>query len=139
MEDKIRTLLKGYGLSITESRLGVLQFFYSNNGAMTHADIEKQAGNKMDRVTIYRTLQTFEEKGIIHSIPSADNMVRYALCKEQCTAGHHHDNHVHFLCNTCGKTSCLDHVLVPKVKLPKGFLPSESNMVVKGTCNLCRV
>jgi Fur family ferric uptake transcriptional regulator len=138
MEDSIRTLLKGYGLSITDSRREVLQLFYNNNGAMAHADIEKQAGNKMDRVTIYRTLQTFEERGIIHSIPSADNVVRYALCKEQCADGHHHDNHVHFLCNACGKTSCLENVIVPKVKLPLGFLPSESNMVVKGICNLCR-
>jgi Fur family ferric uptake transcriptional regulator len=33
--------------------------------------IEKEVGDKYDRVTIYRTLQTFEEKGIIHTIPTA--------------------------------------------------------------------
>lgn len=138
MDESIRELLKSYRLSITDSRRQVLQLFYGHNGALAHADIEKKAGNKMDRVTIYRTLQTFEEKGIVHSIPSADNVVRYALCKEQCAAGHHHDNHVHFVCNACGKTSCLDNVLVPKVILPRGFVPAEANMVVKGICNLCR-
>jgi Fur family ferric uptake transcriptional regulator len=116
----------------------ILDLFYTNEGALAHADIEKKTGDTIDRVTIYRTLQTFEEKGIIHSIPTADNSVKYALCKERCEEGHHHDNHVHFICEDCGKTICLDDVLVPEVKLPKGFEPHQSNMVVNGVCGDCK-
>ena len=138
MESTIRELLKKNRLSITDSRLLVLSLFYKQTGALAHADIEKKAGSKIDRVTIYRTLQTFEEKGIVHTIPSSDNIVKYALCKEQCTLGHHHDNHVHFVCDKCSATFCLDDVLVPEVRLPRGFVPTQSNMVVNGICNACR-
>jgi Fur family ferric uptake transcriptional regulator len=125
-------------MSITDSRVQILGLFYKQEGALAHADIEKRTSDKIDRVTIYRTLQTFEEKGLIHSIPTADNSVKYALCKEQCEEGHHHDNHVHFICDVCGKTICLDDVLVPEVKLPKGFQPHQSNMVVTGVCGDCK-
>lgn len=138
MSEAIRDILKKNHMSITDSRVQILGLFYRNEGALAHADIEKKISDAIDRVTIYRTLQTFEEKGLIHSIPTADNSVKYALCKEQCEEGHHHDNHVHFICDECGKTICLDDVLVPAVKLPKGFEPHQSNMVVNGVCGECK-
>ncbi|RYG32801.1 MAG: transcriptional repressor, partial [Chitinophagaceae bacterium] len=107
------------------------------DGALAHADIEKLSADKFDRVTIYRTLQTFVEKGIIHTIPTPDNSIRYALCKDDCSEGHHHDNHVHFVCIKCSNTICLDHVIVPTVKLPAGFKANEIQMVVNGTCKAC--
>jgi Fur family ferric uptake transcriptional regulator len=137
MSEAVRDLLKKNQLSITESRVRILDLFYRSKGALAHADIEKKAGDHIDRVTIYRTLQVFEEKGMIHTIPSSDNAVKYALCKDACGAGHHHDNHVHFVCDRCKKTTCLEDVLVPEVKLPRGFIPMESNMVVNGTCKDC--
>ncbi|MGL1176149.1 Fur family transcriptional regulator, partial [Vibrio parahaemolyticus] len=67
---------------VTDTRKKILHFFLESNSALTHADIEQQMDATFDRVTIYRTLQTFVEKGIIHTIPSADNAIRYALCKD---------------------------------------------------------
>ncbi|RYZ49860.1 MAG: transcriptional repressor, partial [Chitinophagaceae bacterium] len=83
---RLNDILHRRQLSSTESRRKILSLFLSSNDALTHGTIEKEVGDKYDRVTIYRTLQTFEEKGIIHSIPTADNAVRYALCKE-CEEG----------------------------------------------------
>ena len=138
MSEVIREMLKKNHMSVTESRLQILDLFYQAPGALEHADIERKASDKIDRVTIYRTLQAFEEKGIIHTIPTADNSIKYALCKDRCADGLHHDNHVHFVCEDCGTTICLDDVLVPDVKLPKGFEPHQSNMVVNGLCNECK-
>jgi Fur family ferric uptake transcriptional regulator len=137
MENAVNDILKRNQLSITESRQKILQLFKHSNNALAHADIEKQTGEHFDRVTIYRTLQTFVEKGIIHSIPTADNSVRYALCKDDCSEGHHHDDHVHFICDECGTTYCLDHIILPKVQLPKGFLQKQTDVLVSGKCNKC--
>ncbi|MCK9403460.1 MAG: transcriptional repressor [Chitinophagaceae bacterium] len=133
----IAETLKKNQLSITDSRKKILELFMRTNGALAHADIEHQSGTEFDRVTIYRTLQTFVEKGIIHTIPTADNSVRYALCKDQCSAGKHHDDHVHFMCDACGTTYCLDHVVVPAVVLPKGFTVTQTDVVISGTCKNC--
>lgn len=129
--------LKRNQLSITESRKKILELFTKSKNALAHADIEHQSGTEFDRVTIYRTLQTFVEKGIIHTIPTADNSVRYALCKDQCVEGHHQDDHVHFMCDICGTTFCLDQVNVPKITLPTGFVATQMDLVVSGKCMKC--
>jgi len=131
-------ILRRNSLSITDSRKKILNLFMNIHGALAHGDIEKKAGEKFDRVTVYRTLQTFVEKGIIHAIPTTDNSVLYALCKDNCTAGHHHDNHVHFICLKCGTTLCLDGITVPELKVPAGLSINEIEVVVKGICRDCK-
>ncbi len=137
MADKYN-ILKKNSLSVTEGRKKILNLFLESEGALAHADIEKKTDAAFDRVTVYRTLQTFVEKGIIHQIPTTDNSIMYALCRHECEEGHHHDNHVHFVCSSCGKTICLDEVTVPSVQLPKGFKPQHAAMVVSGLCAECR-
>ncbi len=138
MEKSIDQLLKKSRLSITESRVKILELFFSQPDALAHGDIEKKTGEKFDRVTVYRTLQVFLAKGIIHTIPTNDNSIRYALCREACEEGHHHDNHVHFVCNDCGSTTCLEEITIPAIKLPKGYASSQVEMIVSGICRKCK-
>jgi Fur family ferric uptake transcriptional regulator len=135
---RIQQLLKKNQLSVTDSRSKILELFLQQQGALAHADIEKKSGAGFDRVTVYRTLQTFVEKGIIHTIPTADNSILYALCKDECTEGHHHDHHVHFVCKGCGNTICLEDITVPDVKLPDGYQATQVEVVVNGICKECR-
>src|SRR6266498_731342 len=137
MAPHVNEILRRNSLSVTESRKKILNLFMNIHGALAHGDIERKAGEKFDRVTVYRTLQTFVEKGIIHTIPTSDNMVRYALCKDNCTEGHHHDNHIHFVCKVCGKTECLDQVTAPSLDLPYGYSAKTVEVVVSGVCKEC--
>ena len=138
INQQIQQLLKRNQLSITDSRSKILELFFQQNGALAHADIEKKSGASFDRVTVYRTLQTFVEKGIIHTIPTADNSILYALCKDACTEGHHHDHHVHFVCSKCSNTICLEDITVPDVKLPNGYQATQVEVVVNGICKECK-
>lgn len=133
----VKEPLKNKGLSVTDSRTKILQLFMQQKGALSHGDIEKKAGATFDRVTIYRTLQTFLDKGIIHAIPSADNAVRYALCQDECGPGHHHHQHIHFICSRCKQTFCLDDIVTPDLRLPKGYESQEIDVLVKGICKQC--
>jgi len=138
VKHEIVEILKNSQLHITENRLKILELFQKNAHALSHADIEKLTGKLFDRITIYRTLQTFVEKGIVHIIPTSDNSIMYALCKEECSEGHHHDDHVHFICLQCGATLCLEDVAVPEIKIRKGFSINEIEVVVKGICLDCQ-
>ena len=133
---RLSDILRRKSLSVTDSRKKILGLFLDSHDALAHGDIEKKAGEKFDRVTVYRTLQTFGEKGIIHSIPTADNSVRYALCRD-CQEGHHHDEHVHFVCSNCGKTICLDDVVSPSIDLPEGYVIENVQVVINGICKDC--
>ena len=137
MEKKIDELLRKSQLSVTGGRRKILELFLQHDGALSHSDIEKKAGEKFDRVTVYRTLQAFVEKGLIHSIPTPDNSIRYALCKDDCSGGQHRDDHVHFICNSCGNTICLEEVVIPAIRLPRGYLAQQVEMLVSGVCKGC--
>jgi len=139
LENKASDLLRRKHLSITDSRKKILSLFLNSHDALAHGDIEKRAGEKFDRVTIYRTLQAFVEKGIIHTIPTADNSILYALCKDDCEEGHHHDHHVHFVCKQCHNTYCLDNVVTPDIKLPAGYSAKQIEVVVEGICRQCSI
>lgn len=139
MQEQVRDILKRNSLSVTASREKILGLFLNEPGALAHGDIEKRAGAKFDRVTVYRTLQTFVEKGIIHTIPTDDNAVLYALCKDDCSEGHHHDHHVHLVCQECGNTFCLDTVVTPEIRLPRGYSSSQIDVLIKGVCSQCNL
>ncbi len=137
MENRTDDLLKKSHLSVTGGRRKILELFLQQEGALSHNDIEKKAGEKFDRVTVYRTLQAFLEKGLIHPIPTSDNSIRYALCKDGCSGGQHRDDHVHFICNHCGSAICLEEVVVPSIKLPRGYAVQQVEMLVSGVCKSC--
>jgi Fur family ferric uptake transcriptional regulator len=136
INNRIQEILRRKGLSVTDSRKKILTLFLTSHDALAHGDIEKKAGEKFDRVTVYRTLQTFEEKGIVHTIPTAENTVLYALCKD-CTEGHHHDDHVHFVCSVCDSTICLDSIVSPNITLPQGYQVHHTQVLIHGVCQDC--
>ena len=136
-EGQILRTLRRHGLSVTQTRRRILRLFLEQSGALAHGDIEKRIGGGIDRVTLYRNLQRFTEKGIIHAIPTPDNAIRYALCREECEEGHHHDHHIHFFCTCCRKTYCLDDVVTPDIRMPRGYRTEQVEVLVQGVCRSC--
>jgi len=120
----------------TAMRLLVLDLLLKQTSAISLTDIEKGL-EPSDRTTIYRTLKTFEEKGLTHVIDDGTGTPKYALCAEECGDHEHHDLHVHFYCTSCKETFCLPNSKIPDVILPGGFISTEMNLVVKGVCDKC--
>lgn len=138
MENQGKVLLKTHNLRHTECREDVLLAFLESPAALSHGDLEQQIDDKFDRVTIYRTLKTFLEKGIIHKILDADGGSKYALCKNKCTSGTHQHDHVHFKCQVCGNTTCIESVSIPAIALPLGYERNEINLLIEGSCPKCK-
>jgi Fur family ferric uptake transcriptional regulator len=132
-------ILRSFHLKKTRGRKDILELFLRENSrALSEVDIEQVLGDDMDRVTIYRTLHTFQDNGIVHRITGSDGITRFALCGDACLEHDHHvHDHVHFQCERCRKTECLDHQLVAHIDLPDGYLFSSSNFLIVGTCKDC--
>ena len=92
---------------------------------------------KADRTTLYRTIKTFEEKGIVHQIEDGTGITKYALCEKGCNCEIETDLHLHFHCNNCNETICLTDHKIPQIKVPDGFVSENVNLVVKGICDKC--
>lgn len=118
-------------------RLLVLDYLLNRQTAFSLNDIEKGMQHA-DRITIYRTLKTFEQNGLVHLIDDSTGVQKYALCDEACSPSAHHDLHVHFYCIVCKETYCLPDSNIPEISLPDGFGFSEMNLLVKGHCDKCR-
>lgn len=132
-----KNILEDFDLRKTKTRSEILDIFLSQSQAISYADIENRLDNAHDRVTVYRTLKTFLEKGIIHKIPSDSGNPKYALCPDECSEEQHSHEHVHFKCDSCGQTTCLETVQVPHIRLPLGYVTRESNLLVAGYCASC--
>ncbi|MFZ5551806.1 MAG: Fur family transcriptional regulator [Bacteroidota bacterium] len=122
----------------TPCRLFVLdEFRKKGKQSLSENDLENKSKGKFDRVTIYRTLNTFIDSGILHKVIDDDNIVKFAMCSETCDDHHHNHEHVHFKCEECHTTSCLDHISIVNVELPKGYKKKEANYLIVGVCADC--
>jgi Fur family ferric uptake transcriptional regulator len=130
-------VLKERRLRRTSSRSAILGLFLRSARALSYGDLEKNLSATYDRVTVYRTLKTFLDKGVIHKVLDDAGTLKYALCNEDCTLAVHHHDHVHFKCIKCGQTSCLEGVAIPLIQLPEGFVPGEMSLLIQGECNRC--
>jgi Fur family transcriptional regulator, ferric uptake regulator len=130
-------LLKEHGLSLTSCRMDVLKRFLGAGSAVSFHDVEISLQNSYDRVTIYRTLKAFVEKGIIHKVLDNTGSLKYALCSDHCHEADHDHEHLHFKCVKCEETNCIDDIKIPKIELPKGYSFMKSDLLIQGVCRKC--
>jgi Fe2+ or Zn2+ uptake regulation protein len=119
----------------TKTKEMVMTLFSNASSALCYDDLEQQLAGQLNRVTIYRILQSFCDDGKVHKIPDKNGKVYYALCQD-CEAGHHNDNHVHFRCMKCENIICIDKpVDIPG--LPRGYRVRDVSCFISGYCPNC--
>lgn len=134
MKKNIEQKLLSKNTNPTSMRILVYDVLEHQHTAMSLSEIERHF-YKADRVTIYRTLKTFEEKGIVHSIQE-NTTTKYILCREDCDEHSHKDWHLHFYCKICEKTTCKEDFVLPQ-NTHKSYQIDEIKLFGKGVCEKC--
>ncbi|MGY0040902.1 hypothetical protein [Pedobacter sp. NJ-S-72] len=62
------SILKEHSLKHTKQRVRVLEEIALDTVAISQPELEKKLGKEIDRVTLYRILNIYEDKGILHRI-----------------------------------------------------------------------
>lgn len=137
MNLELETLLTDKEISPTAMRLLVLEYLLNQSSAISLKGLEDEFQHS-ERTTLYRTLKTFEDKGLIHPIKDGSGSTKYALCSSNCKQGDHHDLHVHFYCNNCKETFCLPSYKIPNILLPENFQLEELSLNARGICDKCQ-
>ena len=137
MRSVIDNILVQKSLRITPMRQLLLRHFLEKNRPFGLSELEEDFP-RSDRITIYRTLKTFEENGLLHPIQNGTSEVKYALCNELCEEQNHVDRHPHFHCLSCGSVECLETIDIPIIHLPQGYTSKEIGMTIKGICSKCQ-
>jgi Fur family ferric uptake transcriptional regulator len=135
--NQAEALILQQGLRSTAVRVRVLAFLLAQQGAVTHLQVEMalSADEKVDRVTLYRTLDWLLDKNLAHKVIGADR----AWCFRANVNDSAHQHHAHFKCQNCTKVICLDDVRSggQTLALPAGYREMEVELTIKGLCAKC--
>lgn len=129
-----RSRLAAAGLRVTSNRLAVLALIEQAPVALSHADLEAALPAGFDRVTLYRTLDSFVEAGLLSATVGADRVRRFSPLTGD-PAGH--NDHLHFHCDDCGRVFCLPAKPPRRPSVPEGFQVEGADLYVHGHCADC--
>jgi Fur family ferric uptake transcriptional regulator len=129
-------ILQEHGVKPTANRIVVVKALADAERPLSLSELEYKILS-IDKSGVFRALTLFREHHLVHVIEDGGDGVRYELCHSQ---SHHTDEdmHVHFFCERCNRTFCIDNTPIPEVELPDGYLMTTANFVVKGICPECR-
>ena len=131
-------VLSQHGLSKTSFRKILIKLFYKTRHALSVDEIINNLSYQIDKVSIYRALDAFEKNGLIHKVPDKANLIKYALCKSECSSEKHLHNHAHLLCSICNETYCINDFKIPVINEYKGFLINNLKVILEGSCVDCQ-
>ena len=134
-ESDLTLLMQEHCIKHTANRIIVAKALSEGNRPLSMTELEDRIGS-IDKSGIFRSLTLFKEHHLVHVLEDGDG-VRYELCHSHDHAVDN-DMHIHFHCEHCGETICLEDLAIPEVQLPEGFLIQSANFVLKGICPKCQ-
>lgn len=128
--------LESKGIRPTANRILVMKTLMGEQNPQSLSNLERKMVS-MDKSSIFRTLTLFLEHDVVHAFEDGRGVLCYELCEEK-GACDHHDGHIHFYCESCQRSFCMEDVHIPSFELPEGFYPHSISFVIKGECPDCR-
>jgi Fur family transcriptional regulator, ferric uptake regulator len=135
--DLLAAQLRAAAVKVTRPRLRVLALLGRSSVALTHGELEERLADEvegmLDRVTLYRVLDSLVECGLAQRTLDARGVYRFLSSSLQAR----HAAHAHFHCQRCGGITCLEHMAAPVADLPPGFVGRQVDIEVRGLCAAC--
>ena len=138
------SLLREAGLRRTPVRVGVLEILAGSPHPVGVPQVIERLPEHTDAVTVYRTLNTFTDKQLVHRVRGEDRTWRYALSgkaspRQPQQAAH---SHAHFVCETCGTVECLEDAEIPRnfvrsLRVRAAYAVHYPEVVLHGVCPKC--
>ncbi len=133
----VRERILRSGRRITPQRdaiAGILERAEQPVSAQELCDAVGEVDPQIGRATVFRTLQSLMEAGLVQRITIPGAETRYLLCS---TAEHHH----HLVCRECGAVEELPErgvaSFLARVEREHRFLVDHATFDVYGTCARC--
>lgn len=134
-----REFIVRFGLDPTLNRLLVLTILLESDHPLTAKEVYEGLCREhtLNRVTVYRILDLFAEKGVVNKISTGERSFCYCACIERRRQGH-----CHFHCTRCGKVECIDKELLAldeeAVKNRLALDVQHIELRLDGVCTACR-
>jgi Fur family peroxide stress response transcriptional regulator len=133
--DEISGRLRARGLRVTPQRFAVYANLLARND---HPTVEQlladlnQCGPVSSQATVYNSLQTLRDVGLVREVLLEEGVVRYDA---------NVSNHHHFRCSQCGHIEDIPWESFQGLlesPLRSGLQPSRYEVTVTGVCDFCQ-
>jgi Fur family ferric uptake transcriptional regulator len=133
-----RELLRAHGLRCTASRIAVLTVLEPVDGHLSVAEIHRRLlaadAALPDLATIYRTVTTLVEQGVVHALTMENGVTTYGLAQ--------HPHH-HAVCTRCGTiievpAQRLSSALELAIEGSSFTLSEQAGLTLHGLCPDCQ-
>lgn len=130
----IATALKKHGRSITKARQHVFNAL-TDSGPVTMAQLTNKVQSKVDRASVYRTIELFEKLGIVNRLQIG---WKYKLELSDLFTEHHH----HATCLQCGSVIAMEEnksleAGIQSLAKKAGFSITGHSLELRGICSAC--
>ena len=125
------------GLNKTRQRLIVLETLIQAERPLTVSAIVSaiDGGERINKVTVYRTVSILREHGIVREIPTVDDICYYEMACD------HNPAHAHFYCRNCKTLTCLEPLTLEETlgvfRRPHDFSVDQVSVSITGLCGAC--
>ncbi|UCG46435.1 MAG: transcriptional repressor [Phycisphaerales bacterium] len=135
LDNEARANLRAAKLYCTRCRVAILKLLGRSGGPLSQVQIaRKLGGGQYDKVTIYRTLESLVNAGLVHKAFVQERAWHFEL-SDNCTE---RQCHPHFTCTGCGETHCFTGISIPMAEhAPKGFRIQRQQVRLEGLCPSC--
>jgi Fe2+ or Zn2+ uptake regulation protein len=132
--ETLKTLLKQDSASLTKPRKVIFDLLL-NQEPQSMQVLAQRAKGKVDRATVYRTIDLFERLGIVRRLNIG---WKYKIELSDVFTGHHH----HMYCTNCGRTydlpdSPMLETMIDTVAAKSGFSARGHQLEIYGLCQNC--
>ena len=132
--ENLKSILKTNGASLTKPRKVFFDLLL-NQGPQSVQVLTQRAKGKIDRATVYRTIELFERAGIVRRVNVG---WKYKIELSDVFTGHHH----HMFCTNCGRMfdlpdSPMLETMIDSVTAKTDFTPRGHQLEVNGLCASC--
>ncbi len=134
-EDTLKAILKKHGASLTKSRLIIFDLLIGSP-PQSMQKLTRRAAGRVDRATIYRTIELFDDAGITHRLNIG---WKYKIELSDVFLAHHH----HFHCTNCNQTFNLPanpmlETMIDTIAAKSGYAPRGHQLETYGLCPACQ-
>jgi Fe2+ or Zn2+ uptake regulation protein len=126
-----KELLKEHKLSITQKRISILEALDTASEPVTIDDLKKSIGKDIDVSTLYRSLKTLVDVGIIYQTDFREGVSYFEFQKD-----HHH----HITCTECKSRTSIDICIgdnFSRLAQKKGYTVTNHIFELFGLCTNC--
>lgn len=133
--EDFKKILKENDFKCTSTRLKIIDIFFKNSKPISAEYIYSKLKNDIDEATVYRTLSSFEKRGVLRRVDLRKSSIHFEL------NNHHHH---HIICTKCGRIEDfeenkeIEKLLVKVVQDSSKFKSiTEHSLELFGLCKVC--